>query len=383
MIRVAHVITGLEVGGAEMMLYKLLSGIDRSRFESRVLSLTGHGPIGARIEALGIPVVVLGALGVFSAARAAARLARELRGFRPDVVQTWLYHADLFGLFAKVWGVAPKLCWNLRCSDLGPGDAPPLTRVLARCLGMASRAPDIVIVNSQAGRLAHERIGYRPRRWEVIYNGFDAARFVPDPSARPALQESLNIPAQAPVIGMVARFDPMKDIDNFLHAVALLRTDRPAVHFILVGRGFGTDNRALVGTINHLRLAGQVHLLGECQDVPRIMAGFDIATLSSRSEGFPNVLGEAMACEVPCVATDVGDARELIGNTGYIVPARNPPALAQAWREATDMSPMRRRAMGEAARRRIAEHYSLDAAVTRYEVLYEELAGYVRNRGNS
>lgn len=382
MIRVAHVITGLDVGGAEMMLYKLLSAGDRGRFESRVFCLTGGGPMAARIEALGVPVVVFGARGGFSFLAALPRLARALRAFAPDVVQTWLYHADLAGLLVWPWLARTRLCWNLRCSALGPGEYPWTTRALARILGWLSPLPDLVMANSAAGRAAHEAVGYRPRRWELVANGFDTRIFRPDAALRLALRQSLAIPANVPVIGMVGRYHPMKDHAGFLHAARRLLDARPQAHFVLAGRNVDEANAPLLALVMSLGLRAKVHLLGERADVATVMNGLDVFTLCSvMGEGFPNVVGEAMACALPCVVTDVGDARAVLGTAGLAVPPSDAAALAAAWLELLDLPDAERRRLGEAARARVEEHYSLAAAVRRYEQIYDELAAQASGRG--
>ncbi len=382
MIRIAHVITGLEVGGAEMMLYKLLSAGDRGRFESRVYCLTGGGPMVARIEALGIPVAVFGARGGFSFLATLPRLARSLRAFAPDVVQTWLYHADLAGLLVRPWLADARLCWNLRCSMLGSGEYPWTTRALARLLGRLSPLPDLVMANSVAGRVAHEAVAYRPRRWELVANGFDTMIFRPDAALRAALRESLTIPAEAPVIGMVGRYHPMKDHAGFLRAARKLFDVRPQAHFVLAGRDVDEANAPLRALVTSLGLRANVHLLGERADVAAVMNGLDVFTLCSvTGEGFPNVVGEAMACALPCVVTDVGDARAVLGDAGLVVPPSDPVALASAWLELLELPDAERCRLGGAARVRVEEHYSLAAVVRRYEQLYGELAAQTSGGG--
>ena len=382
MIRVAHVITGLDVGGAEMMLYKLLSAGDHSRFESRVYCLTGGGPMVARIETLGIPVVVFGARGGFSFLAALPRLAGALRAFAPDVVQTWLYHADLAGLLVRPWLADVRLCWNLRCSMLGSGEYPWRTRALVRLLGRLSPLPDLIMANSVAGRFAHEAVGYRPRRWELVANGFDTRIFRPDAALRLALRQSLTIPADAPVIGMAGRYHPMKDHAGFLQAARRLLDARPQAHFVLAGRDVDEANARLRALVMRLGLRANVHLLGERADMAAVMNGLDVFTLCSvMGEGFPNVIGEAMACALPCVVTDVGDARAVLGGVGRVVPPSDAAALAAAWLELLDLPDAERRRLGEAARVRIEEHYSLAAAVGRYEKIYGELAAQTSDGG--
>lgn len=375
MVKVVHLITGLVRGGAETALYRLLAGMDRDRFENVVVSLTEAGAMAADIRALGVPVHAVRMSRAAPGPAAAWRLLRRLRAERPDILQTWLYHADLAGLVAGRLARVPAIAWNVRCAETDARYRRGLGGLVVRLLARLSSRPDVVVVNSEAGRRVHAALGYRPRRWLVAANGFDTALFRPDPAAPAALREALGLAPDCPVIGLVARYDPLKDHATFLRAAALLAGDEPEVRFVLVGAGADDGNPTLTGLVGELGLGGRVRLLGERRDVPALTAGFDIAACSSVGEGFPNVVGEAMACAVPCVATDVGDSAALVGETGRVVPPGDPGAMAAAWRELLEMGPAGRAELGRAARRRIEEEFTLAAAVGRYEALYAELAG--------
>lgn len=358
-----------------MMLFKLLSAMDRRRFSNVVVSMTSIGEVGARIQTLGIEVRSLGMKHTLPTTFTPAwRFFRILREQNPHILQTWLYHSDFFGLCTAPLARVPALVWTIRCSDMDWSYYSSLSRFEIKILARFSKIPKTIIVNSQAGRKVHEALRYRPRSWTVIPNGFDVERFRPDQESRTRLRASLGVAAETPLIGMVARFDPMKDHATFLKAAAdLLRTDAGS-HFVLVGHEVVQSNRDLAAMVRDLGLGSRVHLLGPRPDVAAIMPGFDIASLSSISEGFPNVIGEAMACGVPCVATDVGDVAEIVQDTGRIVPPRNPHALADAWRSLLAMNSDSRRALGMAARRRIQVHYSLAAVAARFEHVYREVA---------
>jgi glycosyltransferase involved in cell wall biosynthesis len=376
MPKVVHLITGLNTGGAETALYRLLAGTDLRRFPSVVVSLGDEGDLGARIGALGVPVHAMRVReGMGHAASAPLRLVRLLRRERPDVLQTWLYHADLAGAaLARMAGV-PALAWNLRCSAPEPGATPRNPPRLLRLLRALSRVPDAVVVNARAGREFHEAVGYRPREWRLIANGIDLDAFCPAPALRARTRAALGVGDDVPVVGMVARFDALKDHETFLGAAAALRARRPDVVFVLAGRDVTDDNAALVGRVDALGLRGAVRLLGPRTDVAALYPAFDVAALSSIAEGFPNVLAEAMACGVPCVSTDAGDAAVLVGDTGRVVPVRDPGAMADAWAALLSLAPEARARLGAAARARIGAEFSLAAAVERYESLYLHLSG--------
>ena len=374
MIRVVHVVSSLHTGGTEMMLYKLLAGMDRVRFANSVVSMTSGGAVAERIRGLGIPVTSLGMRRGIPDPWAALRLYRILAQERPQVVQTWLYHADLLGLaMARAAGIR-EVVWNIRCSTTDERYVRGMTGIVVRLLARLSRAPAAVVVNSDVGIAVHKGLGYHPRRWEMIPNGFDLARFRPDAAAYQDVRRELGATPDTLLIGLVARFDPLKDHATFLRAAALLAGRTPRVHFVAAGLGVDPANPELAGLIADPALSGRVHLLGERSDVPRITAALDIATCSSTGEGFPNVVGEAMACGVPVVTTAVGDAEAVVADTGIVVPPSSPRALADAWMSLVALTDEARIARGARARARVAENYDIAMIAARYEALYEELA---------
>jgi glycosyltransferase involved in cell wall biosynthesis len=369
MITILHLITGLEVGGAERMLAHIASCSDRHRFRSVVVSMTGPGRMGSLIEAEGITVRSLGLRRGAPDPRGILRLLRTLREFRPDILQTWLYHADLLGVIAKQLGPTTRLVWNVRCTEM-EGTA-GLTRLLAWC----SAIPDAVIVNSHAGQRYHETLGYRPLCWALIPNGFDTQRFRPDAETRRRVRTELSIPEGAIALLLPARYDPMKDHGNFLSAAKRLADRQPDAQFALAGAGIEPGNCALAEAIATHGLGDQIRLLGERPDMEAIYPAFDIVTLSSAfGEGFPNVLGEAMACGVPCVATDVGDAAAIIGECGIVVRPREPEALAAGWERLIVIGAEGCAALGAKARARVVENYGIANVVSLFAALYEDLA---------
>jgi glycosyltransferase involved in cell wall biosynthesis len=265
------------------------------------------------------------------------------------------------------------LCWNIRCSDMDMSRYSHLSRLVLRVLAGLSGCPDLVVVNSEAGRRLHEKLGYSPRRWEIVPNGFDLNRFHPDAAARRSLREELSIAPDSLLIGLVARHDPMKDHQTFLEAAGLVARERSDVHFVLVGHGINRHNAQLAELISRLALEEQIHLLDERGDIPRLMAALDILALSSLGEGFPNVVGEAMACGIPCVVTDVGDAADVVGETGIVVPPRDPKAMADAWKKLLGLPASKRQSLGRDARRRVEDSFSIQSVARRYEQLYRDM----------
>jgi glycosyltransferase involved in cell wall biosynthesis len=247
-----------------------------------------------------------------------------------------------------------------------------------RACARFSKLPTAVVVNSQAGRRVHEQLGYRPRRWCLIGNGFDLAAFRPDGSAREGVRAELGLSAATPLIGLVARWDPNKDHATFLAAAARVARERPDVHFLMIGEGVTRGNAQLQGLLGEPDLGSRVHLLGLRSDMTSLTAALDIAACTSLGEGFPNVVGEAMAAGVPCVTTDVGDAAQLVEDARLVVPRRDPGALAAVWLQLLSMEPAARRELGMAGRARISRHHDLGGVIRQYQSLYQELASPAR-----
>ncbi len=373
MITVAHLITGLSVGGTERILLQLLSKMDRRRFDNVVISMTKGGALEPEFHDLGIPVSSLGMRRGLPNPAALITLRRLLRTYRPSVLQTWLYHADLLGLLGSRIARVPSLAWNIRCSEMEEKYTSGMGGLVVRTLARLSRTPDAVVVNSEAGIRTHEGFGYRPKRWELIANGVDTEVFHPDPDARASVRESLGLRPEATLIGLVARFDPIKGHHDLLKAASRIGGG-DSVHFLLVGTRISPDNAELSRMIRENALGGRISLLGERDDIPRIDAALDIAVCASLGEGFPNTIAEAMACAVPVIATRVGDAPQLIGESGLLVLPADPQALARAMTELIEKGSERRSALGRSARKRIESRYGIDAMVERYESLYASLA---------
>ncbi len=375
-MRILHVITGLNTGGAEAMLAKLVGGMDRKRFASQVLCLLSPGPMAEAVLSAGVRVESLGLSRGLPTPGALWRAVGAVRRFKPDLVQTWLYHADLLGLAAAKLAGVRRVAWNIRCSDMELDKYRRLTRWTLGLNARLSGVPDVVLANSTVAVRVHEGLGFKPRRWEVVPNGFDTDLYRPDPAARAALRAEWGIPADAPVAGMVARWDPMKGHETFFAAAAEASRAVPGLHFVLCGDGVEEGEPVLDRLVESAGLAGAVRLLGRRSDVPRVMAALDVHVLSSSfGEGFPNVVGEAMSCGAPCVVTEVGDAAGVVGDAGVAVPPRNPRALAMALRSILSMRPEERAELSRKARQRVLDRFSLAAVVRRYEDIYLGLLG--------
>jgi glycosyltransferase involved in cell wall biosynthesis len=372
-IRVLHVITDTDSGGAEVMLRNVTTRMDPARFENRVVSMMDAGSLAPSFAAGGVDVQSLGMHRGRPDPRALWRLVRMIRRFRPHVVQTWLYHADLLGSVAAWLARAPVLAWNLRNSGINARFGLS-TRISLRLLAHMSRLPDAVATNSRVGQQVHEALGYRPAAWKFLPNGFDVELFRPDEAARARIRASLGIPGDATVVGLFARFHPSKDHRTFFDAVRIAGRPNvpnvPNVHYVFAGRG----TEAIPALARELAPQARIHALGERHDVPALTASLDIAcSTSAFGEGFPNTIGEAMACAVPCVVTDSGDARWLVDDAGSVVPPRDPAQFARALGIMLDATAEERRAIGAHGRARVVRDFSIESVVRQYEDFYDAL----------
>jgi glycosyltransferase involved in cell wall biosynthesis len=379
MIRVCHVITDLDVAGAEMMLAQLARGMDPTRFKVKVVSLIEPGRMADELRAAGVDVETLNVTRGQPSLRGAARMIALLRRERPAIVQTWLYHADLLGLVGAWFAGRPSVVWNVRSTDMWVGPQTWFFHGLIKLLALLSPLPNAVVANSVAGIAKHQHIRYRPRRWIHIPNGVDTDRFRPRPEERTALRQALDLPDGAPVIGMVARFHDMKDHATFLAAARIFLQQHPDAVFLLAGLGTDPGPSELTKRVAEAGLSGKVRGLGVRRDLEKVYPAFDLMTLTSAyGEGCPNVLLEAMACGLPCVATDVGDCARIIGPAGRIVRPRDPVALVAAW---DGLMRNERKELGDAARARCRELFDIRGIVAAYERTYEELAAPTEKRG--
>lgn len=376
MIKITHIITGLSPDGAERMLHRLVANMDSNVVENEVISLTTLGAMAKEIEACGVRVWALGMKRGVPDPRYVLRLASWLRRSRPDVVQTWMYHADLVGgLAAKLAGF-DAVVWNIRHSELHASADKRHTLWTAKACARLSRwIPRQIVCASEASRKFHAQIGYANERMQVVPNGFDLEHFRIDRAQRNAIREELGIPQQATVIGLIARYHPIKDHRNFVKAAGLLHREFPQLRFLLCGEGVTSENPELMGWIEAAGLQDACYLLGRREDVPQVLNALDIAVSSSAGEAFPNAVAEAMACGIPCVVTDVGDSRTIVGDTGRVVPAGSPDALAQGCRELLQMGSEVRHLLGLSARERVEQQFGLKSIVQRYQDLYLQVAG--------
>ncbi|HVC37695.1 MAG TPA: glycosyltransferase [Gammaproteobacteria bacterium] len=373
-MKILHIISGLDTGGTELFLERLVQSLDRDEFSHAVVALRNPGSVGPRLMQASIPVYALRAGMNTAGLRAVPALRGIVREHAPDLIQGWMYHGNLGASLAR-WlaGASCPVVWNIRHSLDGWHRERAGLRAMIRLGGRFSESAVRILFNSVAAARQHERFGYPRSKSIVIPNGFVCQRFRPDTDARLTTRRELGFGDDTVIIGMVARYHPVKDHATFLQAAKVLSEQTPQARFLLVGRHTGRDNPVLRRLLEKHGLAGRVLALGEREDIPALMNAMDICVSSSRAEGFPNAVGEAMACGVPCVVTEVGASAELVGDTGRTVPSHAPEPLAAALLELVHAGNAQRRQLGMAARERILRHYEWSTVLHRYADCYKDV----------
>lgn len=369
-LRVTHVISGLTGGGAEGVLVRLCAA--SPSIEHRVVALTGEGVNSAPLRRLGVPLLHLNMHTMQGKLSGLPRLIRYLRRLHPDVIQTWLYHGDFVGGFASILAGRIPLLWNVRHSttDADSRHIYALARINAR---LSHWLPRMMISPAQRAAAHHVNLGYQASKFVIIPNGFDVQHYRPDAEARNRLRQQWGVGDRDFVIGLVARAHPQKDHPTLLRALARLHHRKLRPLCVLVGAGVTPGDASWFPLVAELGLNTQVRLLGPRTDIPAVMNALDAHVLSSRSgEAFPNVVAEAMACATPSLVSDVGDAAEMVGDRGLVVPPGDPDALAAGIErlQRAFADPQAYARLGAAARNRVVEQYSLARMAAAYERLW-------------
>lgn len=372
-MKICHVITDLNTGGAQTALYRLVQTLGPPAYRHVVVALGAPGTMSAQLA----EAAELHHLGMHPGRllpHEVLRLRRLLRASGCDVVQGWMYHANLMSAMAG-WSGATPVVWNIRHSLHALEHEKRTTRWVIRAGARLSRRPVRIIFNATISRTQHVAFGYDEARSVVIPNGFDTDAFAPSAGERARLRTELDIAPDALAIGLVARVHPMKDHANFLQAAKHLAATCPRCVFVMAGEGADAANRELRARIDASGLRDRVRLCGRRADIASLDNALDIAcSASAWGEAFPNAIAEAMACGVPCVATDVGDASEIVGDTGVVVPPRDAVALSAAWAKLAALGEEGRSGLGRRARRRVVERYGIGPGARRYAELYRTVA---------
>jgi glycosyltransferase involved in cell wall biosynthesis len=372
---ICHIIVGLNVGGAEMMLKRLVDSLQMRAIVQRqiVISLTTIGKVGQLLQASGIEVYGLNIGSVDSILPSVWKLYKLIRSIKPDIVQTWMYHADLLGgLVAKFVG-CKNIIWGIRITDISIGTSKITPKIRWFCAKLSKKIPRIIVCVAESSREEHAALGYDAKKMVVISNGFDFSFLQAQSADIEQLRVDCHIDVDDIVIGTVFRFNQAKDPYNFVQAAKLIAIQMPRARFLMVGRDCDDKNTELVSRISATGIADRFILLGERNDVPVCLSVMDVFCLPSRAEGLPNALGEAMAMRKLCVSTDAGDAAFLLGDCGVIVPKQSPQALADGVMKLLALSLSERATLSTRAYDRVTTEFTMTKASKQFEAVYNKL----------
>ncbi len=375
MIRLCFLMRQLNVGGAQRQLIELVKELDKSRYDITVVTFYDGGQL--RPEMASVPSVRLVSMdkgGRWDVVPFFLRLVKTIRSVHPDILHGYLGVANLLCVALGPFVGRPRVVWGARASFKELGKYDRFTRVAFLLERICSRFPDLIIANSIAGRDFYVSQGFPLQKTTMVPNGIDVSRFRPDTGAREKLRSEWGIEEAERVIGLVGRLDPRKDHPTFLTAASMLAGERKDVRFVCVGDGPPEYRRRLQSLGESLGLKDRLIWTGARADMAAVYNAMDLLTSASAfGEGFPNVIGEAMACGVPCVATDVGDSRSIVGNTGVVVTAGDPTSLCDGWRRILDLPGDRVAALGEEARARVVAEFGREALALRTSKALEAL----------
>jgi glycosyltransferase involved in cell wall biosynthesis len=378
-VRVVLLVRSMGCGGAERQLRLLAARLARHHEVTILTFYEASGVFERPGEESSVRVISLGKRTRWDVFRPVARFVRTIEALKPDAVYAFMNTASMLALFARLTKARPRIVWGIRSSNMDLSRYGLVPRVLRRVECALSGLADLAISNSEAGKLEAIRDGYRTEI-TVVPNGIDTGSFVFDEAAGRRLRQRLGIPENRPLIGMVARHDPMKGYEVFLEAAALFHSRHPETYFLLVGDGNAAYTESLKQRAKSLQLGGKVVWAGRMEDVGASYSAMDVFTSSSiYGEGFSNSIGEAMSCGLLCVVTDVGDSKLIVGTTGIVVAANSPQDLAQGWETAIQRikgAPSRHRAL---SRERIITRFSDNNMVTLTEAA---LANVVAGNGS-
>lgn len=372
-MRVLFLERSLGRGGAQRQLIALANGLAKRGHSVTVALFYNEGPLVQSLLTNVIELQVLGKKGRWDVAGFVLSTLRLVDAAKPDIVCTFLQVPNLIAAVCKLFRPALRLVWGIRASNVDLGAYDHLTRFSYRLEVVASRMANLVISNSKAGQNVAQARGFPSARMIVIPNGIDTARFRPDPAGRRRLREAWNVADGETLVGLIGRLDPMKDHTTFIKAAAIVNTVLPDVRFVCVGDEGPICQSDLMASAASAGVGGRMIWSGGRDDMPAVYSACDVVCSSSAyGEGFSNTLAEAMACGRRCVATNVGDALDIIASTGSVVPPRDQRALADAiaklCKEVNEGSEIT-----AVAREHIQKHFSIDAMVSAFEEQFRRL----------
>jgi glycosyltransferase involved in cell wall biosynthesis len=365
---VVFLVRSLNYGGVERQLVVLAKGMDRNRFEPVVLCFYGGGPLQDELFQAGIRVISLGKHSRWDVLGFLWRLVRQLGQLKPDVLHGYLPVPNFLSALLKLFFPSMRVVMGVRTSGKELDRYDWTYRLSFWLERLFSGLADLIIVNSQAGKTAYVKNGFPTEKLLVISNGIDTGIFHPEIEPGRALRAEWGVPEAALLIGIIGRLDPMKGHPIFLKAAATLMQGRSDLHFVVVGDGPEAYRQFLVEMGSSLGLDRRLVWAGSRRDVVKVYNALDICCSASiYGEGFPNVIGEAMACGIPCVVTDVGDSAWVAGEAGLAVAPNDCNGLVAALDKMIGLSRSGRSGLGQQARQRVLDNFSVEWMVERTE----------------
>lgn len=367
-MKITHIIIGLGIGGAELMLKRLVEGLNgKDGMHHSVISLTDLGPVGQQLLDNGIHVKSLGMKNILSIPTTFIKLRRELKNKKPDIVQTWMYHADfLGGLAAKSLGIH-NVIWNVRNTHLNSnGKFNMVFRKI--CAYLSYKVPKEIIYVSQSAYNEHLKQKYRSNIGKIIGNGFDTAKYSFSRRNREKYRSDFKLEDSDIAVFSIGRYVPAKDHSTFVAAICLAARTNPKIKGVLVGRDIQLDLFDLSDSEKKYFI-----MTGQRADIAELLSAADIFCLHSITEGFPNVLGEAMSVGIPCITTDAGDAALILKEKKYVVDVGDFSAISRKIIELSNEPDSVIAAIANKNTENIVRNYSISSILDQYIALYKAL----------
>lgn len=368
MIKVIHIISGLNAGGAEKMLYKLLTHTDKQKYRHEVISMTDKSVYGPLIENLGIKVHCLEMKRGIPSLKSILKARKIVKN--AEVIQTWMYHADLLGFIIYKITACKKIIWGIRRSNLDRDKNKLLTLLIVKINSLLSSKVDYIVSCSIEAKKVHIRAGYSKENFIVIPNGFEINTIAGTSELKLKIQNELELNPKDRIIINIARWEKLKDHNNLFSALQSVKLQKKNVKLLLCGLDMESENHELISLINKYELNETILLLGVRNDIPSLLAATEMLVSSSSDEGFPNVIGEAMVSKRPCVVTDVGDSAYIVGDYGIVVSKQNSMRLAEGMLEMLNKSVEQMKYLGDCSRDRIVNNFDIKDITKRFEKLY-------------
>ncbi len=370
--KIMFIISSLSSGGAEMMLCKIIENLDKKKYEIFVLSLTSENELSYVLNKNKIKFKILDFRSSFMILRILFILIKEIKNFSPDIVHTWMYHSDLLGGIAAKFVGTKKIIWNVRACEMDLDKVKFSTIIVRRiCSFFSNRIPNLILFNSKSAIKSHLKLGYKNPKIKFIPNGFDTKKFVPSEKIRKNFKLQHGINKNTFLIGMVSRDDPLKNNEGALKVITFLKAENYNIKLVVIGKHMDGNNIKFKNRIIKYNLNNDVILQGFKKNIERIIPAFDCLIIPSHAEAFPNVLGEAMSCEIPCVVTDVGDCKSIVSNIGMVVKKNDMSNMAKEIKKYFDSTKIMKNKIKKRARKIIVKKYNIEKIVKMFEIHYK------------